>query len=217
MAYPLSSLIKLTKEELANIVLDYQHKFDNSAGSINAELLELKTKFTKMESGLAISRNVIVKLVERLVVTERKCWANEQYSRRECLEISSIPESVSDNALEDKIQGVLRGIGVKVDTENIESCNRLKGKGSKGRVILKLSKRKDAEKIKLKKKKLENIDHKKIRLSSGTKAFINESLCGYYKLLWSKCKKLFLKKKIASFWVTNETVKTKLLNDQVRS
>ena len=212
MAYSLSSLIKLTREELANIVLDYQHKFDNSLGSINAELLELKTKFTKMESDLTISRNVNVKLMERLVVTERKCWANEQYSRRECLEISGIPESVSDNALEDKIQGVLRGIDAEVDTENIESCHRLKGKGSKGRVILKLSKRKDAEKIKLNKKKLKNIDHRKIGLSS-----INESLCGYYKLLWSKCKKLFLEKKIASFCVTNGTVKTQLLNDQVCS
>ena len=82
MAYSFSSLIKLTREELANIALDYQHKFGNSLGSINAELLELKTKFTKMGSDLAISRNLNIKLVERLVVTERKCWANEQYSRR---------------------------------------------------------------------------------------------------------------------------------------
>ena len=107
----------------------------------------------------------------------------------ECLKIPGIPKSVSDNALEDKIQGVLHGIDAKVDTENIESCHRLKGKGSKGRVILKLSKRKDAEKIKLNKKKLKNIDHRKIGLSSGTKVFMNESLCGYYKLLWSKCRK----------------------------
>ena len=130
-------------------MVDYQHKFGNSLGSINVELLELKTKFTKMESDLTISQNVNVKLMERLVVTERKCWANEQYSRRECLEISGIPESVSDNALEDKIHGILRGIDAKVDTKNIESSHCLKRKGSKGRVILKLSKRKDAEKIKL--------------------------------------------------------------------
>ena len=191
MAYSLSSLIKLTREELANIVLDYQHKLDNSLDSVNAELLELKTKFTKMESDLAISRNGNVKLVERLVVTEQKCWANEHYSRREYQEISGIPESVSDNALEDKVQGVLHGIDVEVDTENIESCYRLKGKGSKGRVILKLTKRMDPEEIKLNKKKLKNIDHKKIGLSSGTKAFINES-CVYYKLPWSQCKKIFL-------------------------
>ena len=101
-------------------------------------------------------------LMERLVVTERKCWANKQYSRKECLEISGITESVSDNALEDKIQGVLRGIDVEVDTENIESCHRLRGKGSKGRVIPKPSRRTDAEKIKLNKKKLKNMDHKKL-------------------------------------------------------
>ena len=143
MAYCLSTWIKLTREKLANIVLDYQHKFDNSLDSINAELLELKTKFTKMESDLTIFRNVNVKLMASLVVTERKCWAKEQYLRRECLEISGIPESVSDNALEDKIQGVLRGIDAvlrgidaEVDTENIESCHCLKGKGSKGRAIL---------------------------------------------------------------------------------
>ena len=47
------------------------------------------------------------------------------------------------------------------------------------------------------------------------KAFINESLYGYYKLIWSKCKKLYLEEKIASFWVASRTVKIKLLNDQV--
>ena len=60
-----------------------------------------------------------MKLVERLVVTEQKCWVNEQYSRMKCLEISGIPESVSDNALEDKIRGVLPGIDVEVDTESM--------------------------------------------------------------------------------------------------
>ena len=49
MGYFLSSLIKLTTEELVKIVLDYQHKFDDSLGSINADLLILRTKFTKKE------------------------------------------------------------------------------------------------------------------------------------------------------------------------
>ena len=131
--------------------------------------------------------------------------------------MSGILEQVIDNTHEDKIQAVLRGIDVEVDRENIESHHRLKGKGSKGRVILKLSKRRDAEKVKLNKKKLKNIDHKKIGLSSGTKVLINESLCGCCKLLWSKCKELYLGKKIAPFWVTNGTVKINLINDQVRS
>ena len=46
---------------------------------------------------------------------------------------------------------------------------------------------------------MKNIDRKKAGLSSGTKVFINENLCGYYKLLLSKWKKLFLGKKITLF------------------
>ena len=151
MTYFFSSMIKLTRQELINIVLDYKHKFDNYLGSINAELLERKTKFTKMESYLEISQKLNVKLEESLVAAERKCQANERYSRRKYLKISVIPESVSDNALEDKIQGVLTGIDVKVDTDNFESYHCLKGKGNKGRVILKLT-RKETEKIILNRK-----------------------------------------------------------------
>ena len=33
---------------------------------------------------------------------ERQCWANEIYPRRECLEISGVPESVTDKDLEGK-------------------------------------------------------------------------------------------------------------------
>ena len=91
MTYPLLSL-KLTREELTNIALDYQNIFNNSLNSINAELLELKTKLAKMEYNLSMSKDVNVKLVERLVVTERNCWTNEQHFWRECLELSCIPE-----------------------------------------------------------------------------------------------------------------------------
>ena len=105
-----------------------------------------------MEFDLVLSRNVNVKLVECLVITEWKCCGSVQYSKRECLEISGIPELVSDTTLEDKIQGVLHGINVEVDPENTELCHRLKQKGNKGKVILKLSKRKDANKTRLNKK-----------------------------------------------------------------
>ena len=110
-----------------------------------------------MQSDLAISRKLNVKLVKR------KCWTNEQYSRREFLEISSILEPVS--ALEDKIQGVLRRIVVEFDSENIESYlqkERKKEKRMKGKVVRKLSKREKAQKVKLNKKKLKNIDHIKM-------------------------------------------------------
>ena len=76
------------------------------------ELLELKTLSTKIESALATSKNVDVKLTKILLVTEQKYCTNEQYLSSEGLEICSILESVNVNASENKIQGVLCGIDI---------------------------------------------------------------------------------------------------------
>ena len=47
MAMSLNALKKLTKEELSNMVIDYQNKFDNMLSIINAELPSLRDRFTK--------------------------------------------------------------------------------------------------------------------------------------------------------------------------
>ena len=93
MSLTCETLMKMNKDVLAGMVLDYKKRFDSTLSAITDELKELKTDFRKFESDLAISRNVNDKLTKQLILVERKCWANEQYSRRECLEIG-IPESI---------------------------------------------------------------------------------------------------------------------------
>ena len=88
MAMPFNVLKKLTKKKLSNIVIEYQNKFDNMLSNINTELTSLRDRFTKMESQLLVTRRVNNNLVKQNRILERKCAANEQYSRRECLEIS---------------------------------------------------------------------------------------------------------------------------------
>ena len=88
--------------------------------------------------------------------------------------------------------------------KNFESYKFLKGKENNVKVILKLSKRNDTDKIKSNKK---NNDDQKTGLPSSTKLLISESRCGYDKVLGLKCKKPYLEKKIASFCVTNGTIK----------
>ena len=52
----------------------------------------------------------------------------------------------------------------------------------------------------------------------NTKIFINQSLCPYYKLLWSKSKRLHAMKQIHSYYISNGTVKVKIEeNDQPTS
>jgi len=93
-----------------------------------------------------------------------------------------------------------------VDKENIEACHRIKG----GKTILKLSRRKDCMKILDNKKKLKDLNCEDVGFTSDTKLYINNSLCSYYKLLWSRSKKLYTNKKIHSFFTSNGTVKIRL-------
>ena len=79
--------MKMNKNVLPGMVLDYKERFDSTLSAITDELKELKIDFCKLESDLAITRNVNDKLLKQFILVERKCWANEQYSCRECLEI----------------------------------------------------------------------------------------------------------------------------------
>ena len=154
MSHTESSLMRLNKEDLVRMVLDYQGKFNNILDELKNDLNELKTKFCKLESDLHISRNVNDKLSDKLTVLECKCHANEQYSRRECLEISDIPTEAGDKDIEKKVLEVLDAIGAPVNTDLVEDCHRILSKGSPKKVILKLSHQKDSRRVLLNKKKL---------------------------------------------------------------
>ena len=186
--------MKMNKDILAGMVLDYKERFDSTLSAITDELKELKTDFRKLESDLAISRNVNDKLTKQLILVERKCWANEQYSRRECLEISGIPKSIQDDDLEDCVTKIFNECDRPVDPANIEACHRLKWKAMSKTVIINLSKRKDVFNILQRKKKLKSVDITKVGLPQGSSVFINQILCSYYKYLWSLCKRLHSKK-----------------------
>ena len=98
-------------------------------------------------------------------MVERKCWENEQYSRREYLEISGIPESIQDDDLEDCLLKIFSECNTPVDPANIESSHRLKSKTRPKKVIIKLSKRKDVFSILQRKNKLKSVDITKVGFS----------------------------------------------------
>ena len=50
-------------------------------------------------------------------------------------------------------------------------------------------------------------------LGINSAVYINDSLCTYYKMLWSKCRKLLLNTYIHSFWVANGTIKLKTVEN----
>ena len=46
--------MKMNKDVLLGMVLDYEERFDSTLSAINDELKELKTEFRKPESDLAV-------------------------------------------------------------------------------------------------------------------------------------------------------------------
>ena len=117
--------------------------------------------------------------------------------------------------METKVLSILKKIDAPVDCGLVEDCHCLPSKENPKKVTLKLNPRKDASKVLLNKKKLKNVDPETVNLPYGTKIYINESLCTYYKKLWFKCKKLWDAKHILSFWVSNASIRVKLKNEAV--
>ena len=145
--------------------------------------------------------------MERVVQTERQCWANAQYSRRDTIEVFGIPSSIRDQDLEDNVRNVFREIGVNINGRDIQACHRLR---EKDRTIVKFVNRKDCTNILRVKKDLKHLDPSKLSFSEGTKTFINESLCPYHRGIWKKCKKLRANQKLLQFYTINGIVRVKL-------
>ena len=198
-------LNKLSKFELVQLVLQTEASLASQITNLTTEVKDLLGYFKKLESDLAVTKNVNSKLMDRLVQTERQCWANAQYSRRDTIEVIGIPSSIRDKDLEDKVHNIFGEIGENVNERDIQARLR-----EKDRTIVKFVNRKDCTNILKVKKDLQLLDPTKLSFTEGTKIFINKSLCPYYRGIWNKCKKLRANQKLHQFYTINGIVRVKL-------
>ena len=214
MVHTEATLKGLNKPDLIKLVLQLETEMNSDIKELTSEIRDLVAQMKKVEADVAIVKNVNEKLVNQLIETERQCWANAQYSRRECLEVVGIPTSVSNDSLEANISKVFDKLGVHVEGKDIQACHRLK---DNDRVIIKFSNRKDSLQVLRVKKDLRTLDPTELDFPEGTRIFINESLCAYYRGLWNKCKKLKGMGKLHVFFVSNGTIKVKMIeNDRAK-
>ena len=113
---------KLLKDLIA-IVLAMQPKMSVNSAEVLEEIRKLNSKFDILQSDLLVTKKVNSELFSRLVNMERQCWANAQYSSRECFEVVIIPREVEQKDLESKVLSVLEKFGCKIDPDNIEDCH----------------------------------------------------------------------------------------------
>ena len=115
MSFSEATLKKLSKDEVINLLLDYQNKFETTLTRMNTDLSglrqdlsDLKQNYIKLESELSVARQVNNKLKEHIV------WSNSQYSRRECLEITGIPDKTDQTDLENTALNIFRKLDVEI-------------------------------------------------------------------------------------------------------
>ena len=149
-----NQLLKLNKNQLVSQILDYRNKFSvyfdgmkSDIASMKENIAGLTKRNTELESSILINKNVNDKLIEKIVLLERRCTETQQYSRRECVEVSGLAPDADIVTLEKKVIEVFESINCTIDPDNIESCHYLKSKNQPNKVIVKLSRMKDVAKV----------------------------------------------------------------------
>ena len=99
-AYTESTLKALNKTQLTDLFLKMQDQTNSTIASLMAEMKYLNSSFKRLESDVQTVKTVNNKLLKQLENTERQCWANIQYSRREYVEVIGIPKTVEKKDFE---------------------------------------------------------------------------------------------------------------------
>ena len=98
---------------------------------------------------------------------------------------------------------IFEKLGCNIPSNRTEACHRVSKKSAT--VVIKFSRRKDCQRALDVKKDLCKSKMDDVNLP-GQNKLINKSLCPYYKVLWSKNKKLHSLGKINSFFILGDTI-----------
>ena len=210
--YTNESLQNINKRDMIPIVLSLQSKLNEAKLEANNKVLEeihkLNDSFSKLESELSVTKQINFLLSSRLANMQHQCLANTQYSRREYIDIIGIPSEVKADDLEEKVANIFEKLGCSIPPNRIETCHRVSKKSAT--VIVKFSQRKSRQQVLAVKKDLQKVRMEDVDISGHNKLFINRNLCPYCKVLWSKSKKLHNLGKISSFFISGDSIKTKV-------
>ena len=121
--------------------------------------------------------------------------------------VAGISRDVANENLEPKVFEVLRKAGCEILSRDIEACHRLT---NNDKIIVQFLRRKNCDQVLSVKKDLQKVKLEDIGLKGSNSIFINPSLCPYYRMLWSKSKRLLDLGKINNFYVSSGKIKIRI-------
>ena len=100
--------------------------------------------------------------------------------------------------------------GTTVTPDDLQACHRMK---NKEKIIVKFKDRKQRKKVIFNWKELKTKGEQLRDVQFGPSLFINDSMCFETQSLFYKCRQLKNVGKLFSFWVFNNTLKVKLIEN----
>ena len=195
-----------SKEELVEEFLKFSNITDQLQ-SLTKRFDDFIEKYNILHSELLVSKNCNSLHINRIVNLERNALNNAQYIRREMLEINPVPQSISNDELEQSVCHVLSLTGTTVKPDDIQVCHRMK---NKEKVIIKFKDRKQRNEVMFKRKELKSKTAELRALQFGQSLFINDSMCFENQVLFYKCRKLKRLGRLSAVWFFNNTLSVKI-------
>ena len=154
-ALPESTVNAIKKLELVQKIIALKGKLivdsdvSNQISKLNYTITQLHSTNEKIRSELAVVKIVNTKLKERIISLEKTQAKCEQYSRRNSIEFSGIPNDILEYNLEKVAIDICHDSGLEIKRRDIEGCDRLPASRFSGdsnkRVIVKFLNRKHPE------------------------------------------------------------------------
>ena len=117
-----SQLENLSKDELIDRLLQIEN-IEDKLEHLNKQFDDFLGKYNELHSELQVSRNCSNLFLNRVIKLEKNAFKTAQYVRREIIEISPVPRSISKQNLEEKVCKVLSLTGIKVEDKDLHVCH----------------------------------------------------------------------------------------------
>ena len=72
----------------------YQEYTISTISKLTNRIRNLNANFKRLESAVEVYKKMNDALVKQVAFLERQCWRNAQYSRRECVQVIRMPNSI---------------------------------------------------------------------------------------------------------------------------
>ena len=143
-------LVEYIEKMKGKVVADNQiQNLCNKIANLSDNVESLVSTNERLNSELTIVKNVDNVLKNRIVNLEKELSKNEQYGRRNNVEISGIPNQLSDQDLKENIVKICKDSDINISLMDIEGCHRLPlGRNTTNttkRFIVKIVNRKQSE------------------------------------------------------------------------